>query len=56
MRLTEETLARDLERHRADCEDCESGGPCERPDEIEAAFWREVDRQIDEKKEKRHGS
>jgi hypothetical protein len=52
VRLTDKTLQRAIERHMADCAVCESGEPCERPLEIEAAFDNEVNRRIDEAREK----
>lgn len=52
MRLTEELLQRQIDEHRAECERCEAG-ECNSPDEIEASFDNEVDRRIDEAKERR---
>ena len=50
MRLTEAMLERQIEKHVAECEDCERLEPCEHVRNIEASFWNEVDHQIDEAK------
>lgn len=52
MRLTEELLDRKIAEHVAGCIDCQDGY-CDRVRRIEASFDDEVDRQIDEAKERR---
>jgi hypothetical protein len=51
VRLTEAMLERQLEEHRDACDQCEPF-PCDDANRIEASFWNEVDRQIDEAKER----
>jgi hypothetical protein len=55
MRLTEELLATWLEEHRDRCEVCTPTNRCVRSRRIEASFYDEVDRKIDEEKERRRG-